>query len=141
MFATPIHNTYDFTLLKPNKPDLTLFTIETQPSFFLPSNTFSTGRICQFLACHPAGLRVLKSMETGDSDVIRTSPISCVLCVRVCATNIHNTLSEDVQKKNYRHQWCCARRRTGILVDLFITWAKDLEHRKAKQKKTPAINN
>ena len=40
MFASPIHNTYDFTLLKPKKPDLTLFTIETQPSFFLPSNTF-----------------------------------------------------------------------------------------------------
>ena len=40
-FATPIHNTYDFTILKTKKkPDLTLFTIETQPSFFFPSNTF-----------------------------------------------------------------------------------------------------
>ena len=26
--------------LEAKKPDLTLFTIETQPSFFLPSNTF-----------------------------------------------------------------------------------------------------
>ena len=68
--------THYFTILKKKKkPDSTLLTIETQPSFFFPSCPFSAGRICQFSACHPAGLRILKSKETRDSDVIRTSPI------------------------------------------------------------------
>ena len=40
IFATPIHNTYDFIILKTRKPDRTLFTVETQPSFFNPSHTF-----------------------------------------------------------------------------------------------------
>ena len=40
-----------------------------------PAVPFSAGRICQFSACYPADLRVLNSMVTGNSDVIRTSPI------------------------------------------------------------------
>ena len=39
-FATPIHNRYDFTILKAEKPDPTLLTIETQPSFFSASHPF-----------------------------------------------------------------------------------------------------
>ena len=38
IFATPIHNAYDFIILKTRKPDQTLFAIETQPSFFFPSH-------------------------------------------------------------------------------------------------------
>ena len=76
MAATPIYPTRLHSLENKRKPDPALLTMETPPSSSITAVPFSAGRICQFSAGHPAGLRVLNSMVAEDGDVIRTSPIA-----------------------------------------------------------------
>ena len=75
MAALPIHPTRLHSLENKRKPTQLYSQWKVYHFSSFPAVPFSTGRICQFSACYPAGLRVLNSMVTGNSDVIRTSPI------------------------------------------------------------------
>ena len=75
MAATPIHPTRLHSLENKRKPDPSLLTMETLPSFFFPSRPFLCRTHLSVFCLPPSHLRVLDSMVTGDIDVIRTSPI------------------------------------------------------------------